>query len=96
MATKVNDGTITSPARPKARMAISAEIVPLHIATQWRTPMNSAMRFSSSRTYGPSFGEPITVQNVSHALKEALAVANIGPADVGVVSSERRLASENG
>ncbi len=53
VATNVYEGTITSPRRFSARIAISSAIVALHIATQCRTPAISAMRFSSSRTIGP-------------------------------------------
>ncbi len=53
VATKVYDGTITSPVRSSARIAISSAMVALVAATQCRTPRCSAIRRSSSCTYGP-------------------------------------------
>ena len=54
VATKVNDGTMTSPVRPAARIMISRPMVPLVMATQCFTPQNAATRASNSRTRGPS------------------------------------------
>ncbi len=61
VATKVNDGTMTSPLRPSARVTISSATVALHITTQCLTPTMSAMRCSNSRTNGP----PLDSQRVS-------------------------------
>ena len=49
VAMKVKEGTITSPFKPRARMAISRATVPLHMAMQCRTPRKSA---SAARTPG--------------------------------------------
>ena len=53
VATKVNAGTMTSPVRPSALTRSSSPIVPLATRTQLRTPVNAAMRRSSSITYSP-------------------------------------------
>jgi len=50
VATKVKEGTMTSPARPRARLVISRATVALHMAMQCLTPTRSAIRCSNSRT----------------------------------------------
>ena len=54
VATNVKLGTMTSPRRSAARMAISSATVPLHMATQWLVPTLAAIAASSSWTSGPS------------------------------------------
>src|SRR5579864_5736217 len=55
VATNVNDGTMTSPLRPSARIAISSAISPLQVAMQCLTPAAEAMTSSNSWTYRPWF-----------------------------------------
>ena len=82
VAMNVYDGTMTSPFKSSARVAISSAIVPLHIATQCLTPRNvgdSPFEFLRDRSI---VGQPAAVQDVGRALQKALVIADVGPADV--------------
>jgi hypothetical protein len=50
VATKVNEGPITSSFMSNARMAISSATVALHITMTWRTPSSFASSRSNSCT----------------------------------------------
>ena len=80
VATKVHDGTITSPSSPSARMAISSAMVPLHMATQCFTPRYSAMRRLELLHHRAVVGQPLVVENAVDVLQKCVAVADIGPA----------------
>ena len=94
VATKVNDGTITSPFRPSARIAISSATVALHIAMQCLTPTISAIRSSNSRTNGPALVSQRVSSISLNRSQQPLAVADVGAADVQLAREGRRAAED--
>ena len=94
VAMNVYDGTITSPFRSSARVAISSAIVPLHMATQCLTFRNSAIRRSNSWATGPVVREPPAVQDLGGALQEPRVIADVRAADVQRLREQRRRAAD--
>ena len=79
VATNVNDGTITSPFMPSARMAISSATVALHIGDAVpHARGSSATGCSNSCTQRAVVGQPAAVEDVVDPTEEASRSPTLG------------------